>query len=114
MKILDSEIDIDTNKSLLFKEYRTFFVMVVVTALMDAVSTMYFMELIGPHVEMNPIVRVLSFSYGTLAGPLLGKLYQLFGIWVISVITPRLTRFICLMVSLFNVYAFVMNMTVSI
>ena len=62
MKILDSEIDIDTNKSLLFKEYRTFFVMVVVTALMDAVSTMYFMELIGPHVEMNPIVRVLSFS----------------------------------------------------
>jgi hypothetical protein len=112
MRILDSEVDIDASKTLLFKEYRPYFLLVVLTALMDAFSTMVFMERIGPHIEMNFVVRVLSFHYGTSFGPLLGKLYQIFAVWVMSVITPRLTRFICVMVILFNCYAFVVNLTI--
>lgn len=112
MKILDSEIDLAANKSLLFRQHRVLFVLLVVTAIMDAFSTRFFMQRIGLHVESNIVVRLLSFSYGTLAGPYLGKFYQVCAVWIISVCTPRLTRFVCVMVILMNCYAFVVNMTV--
>ncbi len=109
MRILDSDIDIDAGKYLLFKRHWILLILVVGTALMDAVSTTYFMLLTDPALEMNWVVRMLSFGYGPVMGPLLGKLYQIFAVWVISVVVPRLTRFICLMVVAFNVYAFYFN-----
>ncbi|MFC1765883.1 hypothetical protein ACFL6U_27880 [Planctomycetota bacterium] len=113
MKILDSEINLDANKALLFKKHWFLFLLVLITAAMDAFSTTVFMERIGPQVEMNPVVRVLSFTYGIKTGPVLGKLYQIFALWVISIMTPRLTRFICVMVILFNCYAFVINLMIE-
>jgi len=112
MRILDSDIDVDASKYILFRQYRPLFILLLVTALMDAVSTMVFMHRIGAHVETNVVVRILSFGYGPVIGPLLGKLYQIFGVWVISVIVPRLTKFVCFMVIFFNCYAFVINLTV--
>ncbi|MCF7972794.1 MAG: hypothetical protein K9N55_03155 [Phycisphaerae bacterium] len=109
MKILDADIDIEAGKYLLFKRHWLLLILVTGTALMDAVSTMYFMLQTGPGPEMNWVVRMLSFGYGPIVGPLLGKLYQIFAVWVISVIVPRLTRFVCLMVITFNVYAFFVN-----
>ena len=114
MKILDSEIDIDAGKYLLFQKHWILLILLVGTALMDAVSTMYFMLLTRPASEMNWVVRVLSFRYGLVAGPLLGKLYQIFAVWVISVMVPRLTRFVCCMVIAFNVYAFIFNFRVTL
>ncbi len=109
MKILDSEIDIDAGKYLLFKKHWIMLILLIGTALMDAVSTTYFMLETGPGSEMNWVVRMLSFGYGPTIGPLLGKIYQIFAVWVISVMVPRLTRFICFMVIVFNVYAFFFN-----
>jgi hypothetical protein len=112
MKILDSEIDIDAGKYLLFKKHWIMLILLIGTALMDAVSTTYFMLETGPGLEMNWVVRMLSFGYGPIIGPLLGKIYQIFAVWVISVMVPRLTRFICFMVIVFNVYAFFFNFRV--
>ncbi len=109
MKILDSEINIDAGKYLLFKKHWIMLILLIGTALMDAVSTTYFMLQTGPDSEMNWVVRVLSLGYGPIIGPLLGKIYQIFAVWVISVMVPRLTRFICLTVILFNAYAFFFN-----
>lgn len=113
MRILDSDIDIDEVKYLLFKRHWMLLILLVGTALMDAVSTMNFMLLIGPESEMNWVVRKLSLWYGPILGPLLGKLYQIFAVWVISLMVPRLTRFVCCMVIGFNVFAFVVNFQVS-
>jgi hypothetical protein len=109
MKILDSDIDIDAGKYLLFKEHWILLILLIGTALMDAVSTMYFMLKTGPGTEMNWVVRMLSIGYGPIVGPPLGKLYQIFGVWVISVMVPRLTRFVCSMIIALNVYAFFFN-----
>ncbi len=109
MKILDSDIDLDAGKYLLFKQHWILLILLLGTALMDAVSTMYFMLQTGPGSEMNWVVRNLSFGYGPIVGPLLGKLYQIFAVWVISVMVPRLIRFICVMVIAFNMYAFFVN-----
>ena len=111
MRILDSDINIDANKYRLFREHRILMGLLILTALMDAVSTMVFMQRLGPHVEMNVVVRILGYTYGPIAGPLLGKLYQIFGVWVISLMVPRLTRFVCIVIILLNCYAFVLNMS---
>ena len=113
MRILDSEIDLDANKYILFKQYRMWFLLVVLTALLDAVSTMVFMTRSGPHDEMNILVKILGYTYGPIVGPLLGKLYQIFGVWVLSLFVPRLTRFVCLMIICFNTYAFVINLLIE-
>ena len=111
MKILDQEIDLEANKYALFRQHRTLFCLLLLTALMDAVSTMVFMRRIGPHAEMNWVVRILGYAYGPYVGPLLGKLYQVFGMWVISLFVPRLTRFVCITIILLNCYAFVLNLS---
>ncbi len=79
---------------------------------MDAASTTHFMQRTGPGPELNVVVRLLSYTYGPIAGPLLGKLYQIFAVWVLTTVTPKLSRFVCAMIILFNCYATVVNMTV--
>ncbi len=44
MKILDETIELEKNSKLLFTDYRQYFMLLVVTALLDAVSTMYFIN----------------------------------------------------------------------
>lgn len=114
MRLLDSDIDIDAGKYLLFKKHYILLIALIGTALMDAVSTTYFMLQIGPDHELNWVVRQLSYLYGPVAGPLLGKIYQILAVWVMSVMVPKLIRFICCMVIVFNVYAFFMNFRVTL
>ena len=111
MRILDSEIDIDASKYTLFKEHQGLFTLLIISALMDAASTTHFMRIKGIGLEMNVVVRLLSYTYGPITGPLLGKLYQIFGVWVLTVFVPKLSRFVCAMIIIFNCYAVVMNMT---
>ena len=111
MRILDSEIDIDASKYTLFKEHQGLFTLLIISALMDAASTTYFMGIKGIGLEMNHVVRLLSYTYGPLAGPLLGKLYQVFGVWVLTLFVPKLSRFVCAMIIIFNCYAVVVNMS---
>ena len=83
-----------------------------VTALTDAISTSCFMSMLGPEQESNFIVRDLAFYYGIYAGPALGKIYQLFAVWGLSVIAPRLTRLVCIVVIAINLFATGINITV--
>ena len=112
MRLLDSEIDIDASKYGQFKEYRVLFALLILSALMDAASTTHFMQKTGPGPESNLVVRLLSYTYGPTAGPLLGKLYQIFGVWVLTIMTPKLSRFVCAAIIFCNCYATVVNMTV--
>jgi len=63
----------------------------------------------GPANESNFYVRTLSETYGVKAGPLLGKFYQLFALWGFSILAPRLTRFVCLIVIAINFAAALVN-----
>jgi hypothetical protein len=112
MKIEDGKIDFSKNKTVLFTEYRSYFYFFLLTAVTDAISTTYFMSLLGPDQESNFIVRDLAFYYGIYAGPALGKIYQIFAVWGLSVIAPRLTRLICIVVIAINLFATGINITV--
>ena len=112
MKFEEGKIDYSKNKTVLFTRYRSSFCFFLVTALTDAISTSCFMSMLGPEEETNFIVRDLAFYYGIYAGPVLGKIYQLFAVWGLSVITPRLTRLVCVVVIAINLFATGINITV--
>ena len=96
----------------LFVEHRRYFVAFVISALLDAATTARFMDLVGPAVESNVVVRLLSMSYGHVVGPLLGKLTQLFAVWGFSILTPRLARPVCLFAVAVNLSAALINLVV--
>ena len=73
MRVLDTEIDIATNRWLLFGRYQLLFLLLIYSALGDAISTTYFMARIGPSHETNVAVRLLAYNCGIVWGPLLGK-----------------------------------------
>lgn len=96
----------------LFTKHRTCLLFFLLSAVVDAVSTTYFMRRVGPEVEINAYIRMLSRTYGFVWGPLLGKLYQLFALWGFSILTPRLTRGVCLVVIAINFAAALINQVI--
>ena len=109
MRLLDTEIDIGATKHLLLKKHWVLFIILLGTAVLDAVSTTHFMQQTGPGSEMNLVVRILSVWCGVVVGPIIGKLCQLCAMWCISVIVPRLTRFVCIVLIAVNLYAVFFN-----
>ena len=114
MEIEDGKIEYSKNKILVFTQYRNYFYFCVLTAVTDAISTTYFMSLLGPELESNIIVRDLAYYYGIYVGPVLGKIYHRFAVWGLLEITPRLTRFICIVIIFINLMATLINISVFV
>lgn len=93
----------------LFRKNRTCVLLFLLSAVVDAASTTFFMNQVGPDIESNFYVRNLSRTYGFVAGPLLGKIYQLFALWGFSILTPRLTRGVCIVMISVNMTAALVN-----
>jgi len=109
MIILGSDIDIAGTKYVVFRRHYVLFAILVGTAVMDAVSTTHFMKLTGPGDELNLVVRLLSDWCGIRVGPMIGKLWQVLAMYAVSIITPRLTRFVFVTVIIMNAYAAFFN-----
>lgn len=99
----------ERHKLALFTTYRRYFLVFCLSAVADAASTKYFMEIVGPRAESNFYVRTLSLYLGITAGPILGKLLQVFALWCFSILAPRLTRFVCLILIAINFTAVIVN-----
>ncbi len=102
MEILDTKLDVRANARLLFGEYRGYCHWILITAALDVASTMWFMQVVGPQIEINPIIRLLAYSLGIVSGPLIGKSAQLFAVWALTLIAPRLTRHLRLLIITLN------------
>ena len=109
----EGEIDVRGNRKVLFTQYRGYFYLLLATAVLDVLSTMIFMLLLGVEQEHNLIVRMFSAQLGILWGPIVGKVFQILAVWGFSVITPRLTKFVCTVVILVNLFAFLFNLWVT-
>ena len=111
MKVLDEEIDFEKNKFLIFREYRSYVILYFITLFMDYFSTVYFMQKLGVEVELNFIVRNLAYAYGIYLGPFLGKFYQFFAVWGLTIIAPRLAKYLLTLVILLNIGAYLVNLS---
>ena len=110
MELLDQSIDLRANNRLLFSKHLHLVHWIVITAVLDAVSTIFFMQVLGPQIEINPIVRMSSLWLGVIIGPIVGKLAQLFAVWALSILAPRFTAWLCILVITLNSLAFLFNL----
>ena len=67
------------------RECRVFLILTVLAALADAASTVYFMLRAGPDAEGHPVIRLISAVFGTILGPIVGKLCQFTAIVALTV-----------------------------
>lgn len=110
--LLGQPIDLRQSLVDLCREQRSLLMLLGVTMVLDALSTIAFMATAGIDIEHNLLVRALAHSLGIVAGTALGKLPQLVAALALSTLAPRLARFIFSTVILMNLGAFVVNMHV--
>ena len=113
MKTHTTHFDLEANKAVLFGQYRPYFLLLVFSAILDCLSTMYFMGHLGPEMELNLVVRHLSYSLGIVYGPIIGKTLQVIAVWFITALAPPITRGLCAVIMCANCYAFVINMNIK-
>lgn len=109
MIILDTKLDLKANSRLLLHDYRDYFHWVILTAVLDVASTIWFMKLIGPQIESNLIVRLMAYAFGIVLGPIIGKTSQLFAVWSLTLLAPRLTKMLCVLIIFLNLMACLLN-----
>lgn len=55
----------------LWQSWWWLFLIFVITLFMDAISTIHFMRMVGPEAELHPAVRMVSYLFGPVVGPIL-------------------------------------------
>ena len=69
--------------------YSVFLVLVVLAAMADAFSTVFFMLIRGPQEEAHPVIRWIALVLGPVLGPLVGKLAQIVALIAVTVYLRR-------------------------
>ena len=87
------------------REYRVFLVLLLLVSIADAASTVYFMSHRGAGAELHPAVRSVSFLFGPILGPMLGKAIQVVVVVVLTVYFRRRAVFIFIPVIILYAWA---------
>jgi len=75
-------------------EYWILLALALAASVADAASTIHFMRFAGPDAEWHPTVRLVSFLFGPILGPILGKAAQVIVLIVVTVFLRRHATFI--------------------
>jgi len=87
------------------REYRVLLVLLLLVSLADAASTIHFMMQRGAGAELHPTVRSVSYLFGPILGPLLGKAIQVVVVVVLTVYFRRRAIFIFIPVIILYAWA---------
>lgn len=74
--------------------YSILLVLVVLAAVADALSTVFFMLIRGPEEEAHPLIRWMAVTLGPVLGPLLGKFVQIVALVAVTVYLRRWAVFL--------------------
>ena len=111
MRILGEEIPLKANLQASFQRYRLLWIILLVTASLDYLTTLYFMWQDGIHTEQSLVVRWLAYQIGIVPGVLLGKSLQILAALGFSALSLALARATLLLMLLLNIVAVVDNLT---
>ena len=78
----------------LFFQHWPWWLLLLVTAIADGVSTWLFMQQLGAEAEFHPAIRLVSIWFGPTWGTLIGKTGQVVAIWFVSLLLRRWTAVI--------------------
>jgi hypothetical protein len=59
-------------------EHRKLVYLLIIAGFVDLLSTVFFMQTVGIHREIHPMIRLFAYEYGIIWGTLLGKFAQIF------------------------------------
>lgn len=110
MKILDEEIPLAENIKASFINYWYLWVLLLLSAILDFASTIYFIHFEGIEKEANLMIRWLAYSLGVYPGVALGKLLQLFSAMAFSALSLKYSRAILMVMIGLNVLAVIQNL----
>lgn len=86
--VLKAYSRIKTNYQGFYEEHKGLIFLLIAAAVVDCLSTIYFMHEVGPSKELNPMIKYLGYILGPLYGPILGKYLQI-SVGMIAVIYFR-------------------------
>jgi hypothetical protein len=90
-------------------EHRKLIYLLIIAGFVDLLSTIFFMQEVGPHKELHPVIRYLAYSYGPIYGPIIGKFSQIF-MGVLAVIYFRKhAKFVIVLAAVMYSWAAVAN-----
>ena len=110
MIILGDIIPLKENIRTSFRLYWILWLILILTAFFDFVTTLLFMLHDGIHTEGNFIVRWLASTIGVVPGVFIGKSLQVIAAIGFSSLSLSLSRAVLLLMLLLNLVAVVMNM----
>ena len=110
MRLLGDAIPLRENLSRSLDRDPVWWVLLVVTAAADFLSTTAFMHESGIHHEQNAIVRYLAYTVGIVPGAALGKLLQLIAAMGLCALSFRLSRLVLVCLVLLNTWAVLINL----
>lgn len=88
-----------------FRDYRVPLCLIVITSVLDGISTIYFMAAEGADSEVHPAVRLVAQFLGPVAGPIMGKACQFVAILLVTVYLRRQAKYIFLVVIILYAWA---------
>ena len=88
-----------------FADLRGWIAAVVLAAALDGASTIRFMLADGAEHELHPAIRFVSEILGPVAGPIAGKLIQLFALFLVTVYLRDYARYIFFLVTAIYLWA---------
>ena len=88
-----------------FRELRAFLAVALIAALADLASTIYFMLKHGVDAELHPAIRMVSWAFGPIVGPVLSKVCQLAALGLVTLYLRRWAKPILIAASLFYTLA---------
>ena len=109
MKILGEEVSLLENIRYSLRKHWLLWLLLLITASFDLLTTLTFMWRDGIEYEKNFIVKNLALALGILPGVALGKSLQIFAALGFAALSKKLTRAILLLIVLLNFWAIIVN-----
>ncbi|WP_371187724.1 hypothetical protein [Thalassotalea maritima] len=109
MIILDQDVPLRHNMLFALKQHRPFWLLLILTACLDYLTTIYFMHYGGIDLEANRIIRELAHTFGMYAGVAIGKVLQLCSALAFCALSREMSRPILLLIIGLNCVAIFIN-----
>lgn len=110
MRVLDEHIPLKENLKASLHKYWYLWLILLVTAFFDFVTTLLFMQNDGIMFERNLVVRWLAHTIGIIPGVFIGKSLQIMAAIIFSALSLSLARATLLLLLLLNLVAVIVNL----
>jgi hypothetical protein len=109
MKILGENVPIRVNLVFSLRRYWYWWLILLVTIVLDYFSTTAFVSNYGVKAEANLVTRLMMENWGPNIGNLAGKVLQLLSVACVICLSRRIGNFFLLFVIIINCWAIIVN-----